>query len=176
MTHLSAQCSKAQLKIQEMAFVLVAIFVFFGLAALFFLTVNLSGVKEQVQDLNQEQAKQLAFQFANTPEFNWYDDKCVSCADSLKALLFKDKRDIYIPYWNIDYLQFEIIYPEKSGECTLQNYPDCKTITLVNRTDYYGTPASAYIALCRHERLAAGGSYPKCELGMIHVSVKGDSG
>jgi hypothetical protein len=167
--------NKAQLKIQEMAFVLIAIFVFFGLAALFFLTVNFSGIKQQAQDLGQEQAKQLAFQFASTPEFAWYDEQCASCVDSLRAMLFKDRKDIYISYWNIDYLQFETIYPEKTGECTLENYPNCKTITLVNRTEYYGTPSTAYIALCRHERMEGGGSYPRCELGKIHVSVRGDA-
>lgn len=170
---LFARSSKGQLKIQEMAFVLVAIFIFFGLAALFFFTVSLGNLRENVSDLEGEQARQLAFAFAKSPELSWSDDTCPHCVDSLKALLLKNHRDVYLNYWNMDYLVIETIYPEKTGECTIQNYPNCKTITLANRTDYYGTPASAYIAICRHERISSGGSYPTCELGMIHASIGG---
>ncbi|HVY01946.1 MAG TPA: hypothetical protein VHA12_04250 [Candidatus Nanoarchaeia archaeon] len=170
--HSSVQYSKGQLKIQEMAFVLVAIFIFFGLAALFFFTVSLGNLKQSVTDLEGEQAKQLAFQLANTPEFSWSDDTCVNCIDSLKTLLLKDHKDIYLQYWNLDYLVIETTYPEKQGECTLQNYPNCRTITLANRTDYYGTPATAYVSICRHEKVSSGGSYPVCEIGLIHASME----
>ncbi len=158
-----------------MAFVLVAIFVFFGLVVLFFITVNLSNVKDDVQDLSREQAKELAYQLARTPEFIWHDDTCSSCVDSFKALLLKDYKELYLSYWNLDYLVFETIYPEKVGECNLQTYPNCKTITLVNKTNYYGTPATAYIALCRDAKIDSGGSYQLCELGIVRASVRGDS-
>lgn len=171
MEHLSAHSSKGQLKIQEMAFVLVAIFIFFGLAALLFFTVSLGKLKGDVGDLQDEQAKQLALQLANTPEFSWTDETCPNCIDSLKALLLKDHKDVYLQYWGMDYLVIETLYPNKSGECTLQNYPNCRTITLANSTAYYGTPATAYVAICRHEKISSGGSYPTCELGLIHASI-----
>lgn len=172
MMHLSVQSSKAQLKIQEMAFVLVAIFIFFGLASLFFFTVGLGNLKQSVNDISSENAKQLAYQLASTPELSWSDETCSNCIDSLKTLIVKDHRDIYLQYWNLDYLVIETTYPEKQGECALQNYPNCRTITLANRTDYYGTPATAYVSICRHEKVSSGGSYPVCEIGLIHASVE----
>lgn len=168
---LSVNYSKAQLKIQEMAFVLVAIFIFFGLAMLFFFSVSLGNLKKDVSNLEDEQSKQLALQIANTPEFSWIDDSCVGCVDQLKTLLLKKDLDIYAQYWDMKYLMIETIYPEKTGECTMQNYPDCRTITLVNNTNYIGTPATAYVSICRHEKINSGGSYPVCEIGLIHASM-----
>lgn len=163
--------SKGQLKIQEMAFVLVAIAVFFGLAALFFITVNLGSVKQNVQDLNRDTARQLAYQLANTPEFKWRDSSCSGCIDMLKVMLVKQEKGIYIPFWNLDYLRIETVYPYKEGECDLSNYPNCNAITLANNSRYFGIPASAFVALCRDEKIETGGSYEKCELGRIYASV-----
>ena len=155
-----------------MAFVLVAMFVFFGLAALFFITVNLSGTRQAVQDLERDSARELAYQLANTPEFKWTDNSCNNCVDALKVLLVKQERAIYLPLWNLDYLSIELIYPNKEGECTLANFPNCKTITLANNSAYYGVPANAYISLCRNEKIETGGSFEKCEIAVIKASFE----
>lgn len=169
----SSRDIRGQLKIQEMAFVLVAICVFFGIAALFFVTVNLGSVKQDVQDLNRENARQIVYQIASTPEFRWRDEGCSGCIDELKILLVKEERGIYLPFWNIDYLAIESVYPKNNEECTLSNYPNCGRITLANNSKYFGTPSTAFVSICRDEKIESGGSYEKCELGRIYASVEG---
>lgn len=171
-----ADNSKGQLKIQEMAFVLVAIFVFFGLAALFFITVNIGSVKQNVQEINRDVAREAAYQLASTPEFKWRDGSCSGCIDMLKTIIVKQEKGIYIQLWNLDYLRIETIHPEKEGECSLANYPACNSITLANSSAYFGTPSSAFVSLCRDEKIETGGSYEKCELGRIYASVGQDNG
>lgn len=159
---------KAQMKIQEMAFVLIAIMVFFSLVVLFYFSIRLASMKENVQTEREQGAKELARKLADIPEFSWAG--CSECIDADKVLAIKD-RNSYKNFWDVDYLMVEKVYPERANiECTPANYPDCKTITLVNKTKDIGIPVSAFVSICSYEN--SKGGYNKCELGKIHVSAK----
>ena len=158
---------KGQMKIQEMAFVLVAIMIFFAIVALVYLRVRVSSLKEDVSLQRSDEAIETIRKITNTPEFISSKD-CDNCADADKIILLKEKKD-YQSFWNLDFLQIKIIYPKKPDkECTRANYPDCSTITLVNKTKNFGTAKSAFIALCRQEFSESG--YRKCELGKIYAA------
>lgn len=159
---------KGQLKIQEMAFVLIAIVVFFAMVALIYLSIRLANLRSDVTLQREEAAKQLVKKLSDIPEFSWA--ACPGCVDMDKVFVLKE-RAAYRKFWDIDYLMVEKVYPNRtSAECNRANYPDCTKITLVNNTQNYGSPTSAFVALCRFE--AAGGGYTKCELGKIYASAK----
>jgi hypothetical protein len=161
---------KAQMKVQEMAFVLVAIVIFFIMVTLVYLAIRMSSLKEDVTSQREEAAKELARKLADIPEFSWTASGCSGCLDMDKLIVLKD-RTSYRNFWDIDYLMIENVYPNKTDiECTKANYPDCRTITIVNNSKYIGSPASAFVALCRLE--SSEGGYSKCELGKIHVGSK----
>ena len=161
---------KGQMKIQEMAFVLVAIIIFFGIVAIFYFKISLSSLKGNVELQRGEEAHELVRKIANTPEFSFTAEDCESCIDLDKVMALKN-RSAYTGFWNLDYLQVSVLYPVKKGECTKSNYPECGTITLVNKTGLSGIPSSAYVALCRHEYKDY--NYFKCDLGLISASGKG---
>ena len=167
MSYWLANYSKGQLKIQQMAFVLMAMMVFFGMVALFVLNVSFSGLKENVQDLRANEAQALVQKMSATPEFSWTITDCAYCIDEDKVLLLKN-RTSYDGFWNLAFLQIEKIYPEEKGECTKDNYPDCGTITIVDTKEAMRTE-EAFVALCRYEPVD---QYTRCELGKIHAGFK----
>lgn len=160
--------SRGQLKIQEMAFVLVALLVFFALVSLFYFSVRLSNLKENAVLQRADEAQQLIRKIAATPEFSW--DSCSSaiCIDLDKALLLKE-RQAYKNFWNLEHLSIVVLYPAEQGECTRFNYPNCGTITLVNKSAAYGSDIGAFVSLCRQE-LSDGESYSKCVIGKVYAA------
>jgi hypothetical protein len=173
---LLARCSKGQLKIQEMAFVLIAIMIFFVLGGIFFINVKLATLKENVVEQRDDKAVEMALKLADTPEFAWSSskDKCNKCVDLDKVFALKKRlnsSEAYTELWGFDTesIQVEVSYPEKTGECTISNYPECRTITLFRENKEYANQGG-YVALCRRD-LTAGGNV-KCEMGRILVSSK----
>lgn len=158
---------KGQMKVQEMAFVLIAIVIFFAMVALVYFSIRLSTLKTDVTTQREEAAKELVRKLADIPEFSWAE--CSGCVDVDKVLMLKD-RTSYKKLWDVDYLMIEKVYPNKTQiECNAANYPDCTTITIINNTKNYGSPTSAFVALCGYE--VSAGSV-KCELGKIYASAK----
>ena len=157
---------KGQLKIQEMAFVLVALMIFFGMFALIFFNVRLANLKKDVTNLREEETKALITKFVGTPELAWTSSKkeCYSCIDFDKAMVLKN-RQAYKGFWNLDYLMIEKVYPLGDDvECNNANYPNCRTLTIINKS--VGNADYAYVSLCRWESKG----YVKCEMGKIYAS------
>ena len=165
-----ASCSKkAQVKIQQMAFVLVALLIFFAIVALFYFSIASKGLKQSASSLREDEAKELIRKLSSSPEFSFTASTCANCIDLDKALLMK-YRQSYQEFFNLDFLQIEKLYPEsKKIECDKTNYPDCNTITIVDSKEI-GTPKTAFVSLCRWEQEKGG--YFKCELGRIYASGK----
>ena len=167
---MKVQGKKGQMKVQEMAFVLVAIVIFFAMVVMVYLAIRMSSLKEDATAQREESAKELARKLADIPEFSWASSGCSGCLDMDKLIVLKDMT-AYKNFWDIDYLMIENVYPNKTNvECTKANYPNCRTITIVNNSKYIGSSASAFVALCRIE--SGEGGYSKCELGKIHAGSK----
>lgn len=159
---------KAQLKIQEMAFVLIGIMIFFAMVALVYFSIRLSGLREDVTIQREEEAMQLAQKLTGTPEFSWAG--CANCIDLDKIFALKNRKT-YSGFWNLDFFMIERLYPKRNGaECVSGNYPECTKITLVNNTKYFGTPATSFATLCWFN--PDKGGYIKCELGKIYAAPR----
>lgn len=159
---------RAQMKIQEMAFVLIAIIIFFALVAVIFFSISLSSLKQQAGLQRQEVAMELVRKIADIPELSWAG--CSGCVDYDKLMALKDKA-VYDKFWDVDYLMVERIYPNRTqAECTKANYPDCATITIVNNTKFFGTTVVSFVSICSYEQ--SNGGYIRCELGRIHAAGK----
>lgn len=154
----------AQFKIQQMAFMLMGIVLFFILVGLFWLSLKSSSINKSAASLAQEQAISLALTIANSPELS-----CGSqCVDFDKAITVKNTR-IFEELWPIKGLEIRKIYPTNTiKECTMENYPEC-TVLIIRKTEIERGSASSYIKLCRKEKNIEGYNYDKCELGEIIV-------
>ncbi|MBS3088167.1 hypothetical protein J4402_00130 [Candidatus Pacearchaeota archaeon] len=160
MTYYSADFSKkAQLKIQQMAFVLVALMIFFGLVAVIYLSIWSSNLEESAAQRQEEEALQIALALAGSPEFAFTSSSdCSSCVD-FEKIVSLDK-DIYKTLWNLDYLEVEIVYPvPESGETN--------KITIIPRPPNLGSTSSVFISLVRRDQSTRDFKY---EIGKIIVS------
>ena len=164
----SARYSKGQMKIQEMAFVLVAIMIFFALVAMIYFSIRLNNLKQSAGELKTQEALEVVRKLSAAPEFAFTTSskECSSCIDLDKVMALKERRD-YQGFWNLDRLVIEKLYPSDSGECNPANYPDCVRITLINKSTKY-TSERAYVSLCYWKNYKEG--YIECEVGVISAA------
>ena len=160
--------SRGQIKIQETAFVLVALVIFFALVSLLYLSFRIQAFKDTSADIREQEAQALVRKLAATPELRW---ECSGCIDLDKAIVLKErlgKNKSLEQLWDLEYLALETIYPEKQNKtCTLGIYPDCKSLVIMQKSEKYGKAAGAFVSLCRWE---TGRGYQKCELGKIYAA------
>lgn len=169
---------KAQMKIQQMSFMLVAVFIFFALVGMIVVTVFLNNMYKEANELKEQNAQLLASKIANSPEFNCgevYDEERTNCIDLDKVMVLKDNIDKYNKFWGIESLEIRKVYPKTNQtsqeiECTKINYPYCNKITLINNSE---TPDRySYVSLCKEE-IYNEKSVSKCELGIIIIGYEG---
>jgi len=166
--------SKAQLKIQQMAFMLIAITIFFAIAGMFALTMSSSNNKKDAEFIREEHAMTLISKLANSPEFSCgevFGGGQSNCIDSDKAIILAQKAIKYKTFWGVEDIEIKIINSDAEKLCNLQNYPDCNTINILNN-ETEGYPVSNFVSLCRKESFG-GENYDKCEVARITVVTKG---
>lgn len=170
---LHAKYSKGQIKIQEMAFVLLGIIAFFALVALFYFAIRSSSLTKEAEIGREDRARELVRRLSASPEFAF--SGCQNCLDFDNALIIKE-RTAYQKFWGLDYLRIEKVYPNSDNpECNKLNYPDCQGVTIIKEGSEYGTPVWSFAALCRKESYS-GEIYTKCELGKIYASGRAING
>jgi len=169
MKNLLVNSSKGQLKIQQMAFVLVATMIFFALVFLFYASVRFSSLKGDVEDIRKENVLETIRKISTTAEFAWTREDCEACIDMDKVLMLKD-REAYQGFWkNVPLLKIERVYPRYSGqECTIQTYPECDEITIID-TDTNVVAHKSFVSLCRYEPSE---KYYKCEMGKVVMAYE----
>jgi len=164
-----------QFKIQQMAFMLMAITLFFVLVGMFVLVIRFSGLRESATALEEKNAMLLVTKLANSPEFscgNAFGGSRINCIDSDKVMMLKENIDRYVNFWGVSNIEIRKIYPKTDVEiiCNLNNYPDCNIIKMRSK-EIAGYDMSNFISLCRKEPFNDG-VYDKCELAKIMVSYE----
>ena len=164
---------RAQMKIQQMAFMLVAVMIFFSMVAIVYFMIVSSKISDTAEDLRQEEAKELARQMAGTPElmFSKRSSPESSVVDLNKAIYLKQHRAYQKGFWNLDYLAIERVYPRPSrqNECDAENLGTCRFLTIINNTqDLVGTQTAPVAIVWWDSTLGPGGDY-RFELGRIHA-------
>ncbi len=166
--------NRAQMKIQQMAFMLIAVMIFFALVGLLILTIGFSGLKEKATALQEENAMLLVSKLANSPEFSCgqaFESK-ENCIDLDKAFVLNNNIEKYKNFWGVSGIKIIKIYPEnKNLVCTSANYPNCDTLEFIPKAT--GIFAENFVSLCRKEfdsetKIV----YDKCELGKILVKYE----
>ena len=164
---------KAQMKIQQMAFMLMAVTLFFILVGMFVLVWRFAGLRQSAETLEEKNVMLLVTKLADSPEFScgtW--EYTASCIDTDKVMMLKNSISKYSKFWgDVSNIKIEKNPLEARKECTLSNYPDCNTINLFSK-EITGIPKSTFVALCRKES-DEGEVYDKCELGKLLVFYGG---
>lgn len=156
MRHLIAGYSKGQMKIQQMAFMLVMIVIFFLMVGMVFFSIMFSNLRSTAEDLRQNEAKEIVKSISGSPELAFTSSRdCTQCIDFDKALYLKEmiQSGVYSGFWSLDYLVIEKVDPSLNGpiECTPVNFPDCTTITLIGN-DNPGLAPAAFTSLAHWDK------------------------
>ena len=163
----------AQMKIQQMAFMLIAVTLFFALVGMVILVIYMSSLGESSDLLEQEKAMRLATKIANSPEFacgGSFGEK-TNCVDFDKVLILKESVDKYKEFWRVDNIMILKIFPPENFEveCNAGNYDECGQLKLMEGN--IGLSYSNYVTLCR-KASNAGELYNKCEIARILVDPR----
>jgi hypothetical protein len=164
--------NRGQMKIQQMAFMLIAVTLLFVLVGIFLLVFKFSGLKDSATALEEKNAMLLVSKLANSPEFSCelaYGNKA-NCIDADKVMVLKDSSSKYINFWGISGLEIRKISNEQDVICTKSNYPNCNLIKLSLKSGD-GFSVSNFASLCRKESTGSN-VYDKCELARIIVSYE----
>lgn len=157
-----------------MMMMLLAVTLFFVLAGLFILSTQFSGLNQKAALIKSDNAKLLASNIANSPEFSCGDSfgtGMSSCIDADKVINLKTNIKEYKNFWGVQGLQIRTIYPQANGtECTIGNFPNCDVITLIPSSN--GTGVSNFVSLCGYYS-ENGQSIIKCNLAEIIVTYTG---
>lgn len=163
---------KAQIKMQQTAFMLIALTLFFVLVGLFFLSYSFNGLKAKKAAANQDAAIKQVARIANSPEFSCegvYTTNQVSCVDFDKVIALEKYVNDYSKFWGVDNIQLRVVYPNsnKTTLCTSNNYPNCNYVDLLGKGSS-NFDKSTFVVLCRK---ASDGSsvYDKCVLAKLIV-------
>jgi len=163
---------RAQLKIQQMAFMLMAITLFFVLVGMFVLTIQLSQLKESASLLEEKNALLLVTKLANSPEFSCegsFGNAKTNCVDADKVMVLRERISKYDDFWDVENIEIRKLYPTSiiNTECNLDNYPNCDIIKI--REGNISSEHSNFVSLCRKES-NNGEAENKCEIGLLMVS------
>ena len=166
---------KAQVKIQQTAFMLLAITIFFVLVGIFVLVFKVGSIRETATILEQDNAMLLVSRLANSPEFscgNAFGTSKVDCVDFDKAMALKESSSKYSDFWGVSNIEIIKIYPvtDSKIECDSFTYPDCNIIQ-IKSGELTGYSVSNFVSLCRKESFE-GIPYNKCELAKLIVSYE----
>ncbi len=170
MTSLNVKSSKGQFKIQQMVFVLVATLILFAIASIFFVSMRFGGLRSDFEDQKKSEVIEQVDKIAGTPEFIWTSfEDCPSCIDLDKIFMIKN-RTAYQGFWKeIALLKISRVYPKYStDECTLQSYPRCNSITLVEKEGFEAY--ESFVSLCRFDETDKS---TRCEIGKVIMGFEG---
>ena len=162
-----------QMKIQQMAFMLIAVTLFFALVAIFVISFKYSGLKQSATELEEENAMMLVTKLANSPEFSCgesFENTKINCIDEDKVMALKEN-PAYSGFWKVSNIEIRKIYPKTEEKiCDSENYPNCSIIKIYSK-EVSGFDASNFVSLCRKESLD-GETYDKCELAKMMISYE----
>lgn len=162
---------RGQMKIQQMAFMLIAVVLFFVLIGMAILTIGLTGIKKSATSLEEENVKLLVSKLANSPEFscgNSFTYSRTNCIDYDKILELKENKK-YDNFWGIEDIEIIKIYPESLDiECE-KNIENCNRITIKTSDQKSKRYISNFVSLCKKD-FFNNEVYDKCEIAKLSIS------
>lgn len=165
---------KGQMKIQQMAFMLIAVVIFFVLVGLFVFVIRFSNLSKTSSLVEEENARLLVTKLADSPEFacgGSFGENKLSCIDADKVMVLKKNIESYGKFWGVAEIEIRMVYPESDVICTSENYPDCGIIEVYSENVNKLPSSSNFVALCRKENSGERVSV-KCALARLMVSAE----
>ncbi|VVB83673.1 Uncharacterised protein [uncultured archaeon] len=163
----------AQMKIQQMVFMIIAVTFLFVLVGLFFLSIIMQNLQKTATNLAEKEATLLVSKLANSPELsceNAFGSSRTDCVDFDKVIILSENKDKFSGFWGVAKIEIRKVYPDSGNiECNMENYPNCGVLKILDKNVKTLPSSSSFISLCR-KKSGGTGAYDKCELARLMVS------
>jgi len=160
----------AQMKIQQMALMIIAVFIFFMVAGLFMINIKLRSIGLSAQNSASEEAEATMELLASFTEFNYiHSSHCSNCLDADKLEVISRETN-YSQLWPIASLKVYKIHPTFSQEikCPAIN---CNYYEVIKDSKEEYRELSTYVDICKKEMNGFRIS-DKCELAKLLIGIK----
>ena len=159
----------AQMQIQQMAFMIIAVFIFFALVGMFFLRIQVGNVRGSAVELQREQAISSLQVIADMPELNFDSRESMTIdKDKLQIMSGNFSKD-YDLFWPVASIEVFNVYPEFETKitCPAQN---CNYYNIYNNDQEDIYKYATFVSICSKER-DFGQVHTVCEVGKLLVGV-----
>jgi len=160
---------RAQMKIQQMAFMIMAVFFFFVLVGLFFLGIQFRGVGESAQQLQKEQTLSSLEVIADMPEFNYDSGASMTLDEDKLRIMSGGFSEAYGDFWPVASIKVYKVYPKPESfvKCPAL---DCNYFEVYDSGQKSVQTYSTYVSICKKVR-ESGYTYDRCEAGKLELGV-----
>jgi hypothetical protein len=163
---------KAQMKIQQMIFMILAVFLFFILVGLFVLNVQMRGLKGSSESLKEAEAINSLTAITSMTELSCASSESTLdsfCLDGDKIEIMSKKKG-YSELWPIASLEVYKISPSFTTvvKCPAVN---CNYYSVFDNGQNQTQKVSTYVNIC-YSRMKDSNKYDSCEIAKILVGVK----
>jgi hypothetical protein len=161
---------KSQIKVQEMAFMLIGVFLFFGLVALFAFMVIGSSIQKEALRIREENTLAAITNLADSPEFVCSGYSKINCVDFDKALAVSQNQK-YKNFWTFSSLEIQRLSAFSKDKndmtlCTIENYPNCERLIIYDKKVPEEDKVISFVALCYIENEETS-IYQKCDVAKL---------
>lgn len=159
---------KADVKIMQMAFMLVFVFIFFAFAFMFILKIQSVKMAANYNLIERENSISLVESVANMPELNC-DSTRTLCLDEDKISVFSSVSSTYAGLWKIETIRIRKLYPknEKNIRCPALN---CSFYDIFNSGRKNVIENGAFVSICKKSKID-GIAQEICEMGKLSVGI-----
>jgi hypothetical protein len=157
---------RGQYKIQQMAFMIVFLFIFFVLLGVFALNISSAGNVDRFKAFQREKAISAVKVISDMSEFNC-DSARSWCLDADKLRVMSTKSSEYSDFFSIASIDVRKIYPKQAQEikCPASG---CNHYVVYDNGQAEQQKYSSFVVIC--ERL--GNGIENCELAKLEIGVK----
>ncbi len=156
--------NRGQFQIQQMAFMIIAIFIFFAFAGLFILRVSVGGISEGAQDLKTKKAITFLSTIPEMTELS-FNGQCQNCLDKDKLFVFSNYGDEYKMFFPLDSLKAFRVYPLPNGTIVDGDIvcPSLDCVVLFESSGGNLQEYATYVSVCEKSK-RLGVLQEKCEV------------
>lgn len=155
---------KGQVKIQEMAFMLVGVVIFFAIVGLFALVIFSDQLYREAQQTSEKRTLTAITFLADSPEFECVEGQtnCID-GDKLMALIGRNNYVRLWPFSSLTIIRFHAFDKSENSliDCNMQNYPNCDRFNVYSK-GVDEVRIASYAALCMTDYEVE--HYKRCEI------------
>ena len=161
---------KADMQIQQMAFMIVAVFIFFGLVALFFANIQIRKIKNTASSLQTEQAISSLQVIADMPEFSYSRTETMTLDEDKLQIMSGNFSKQYVDFWPVASIEVYKIYPSFSEiiKCPAAN---CNYYKIYDNNQTNKKTYATFVSICSKQR-ESNSFFDRCTIGKLVVGVK----